>query len=85
MYNRSCDVAKSYLARSGVPYENQPGVKGGIAVLKIGAAGSALLGCHRIGCNQTKGSPGTLITPDHVGTTIGARKGYRRFDVKEIA
>ena len=54
-------------------------------LLKIGAAGSALLGCHRIGCNQTKGSPGTLITPDHVGTTIGARKGYRRFDVKEIA
>lgn len=54
-------------------------------LMKIGAAGSALLGCHRIGCNQTKGSPGTLITPDHVGTTIGARKGYRRFDVKEIA
>ena len=38
VFNRSCDVAKSYLARSGVPYENQPGVKGEIAVLKIGAA-----------------------------------------------
>lgn len=54
-------------------------------LLKIGSAGSALLGCHRIGCAQTKGSAGTLITADHVGTTIGARKGYRRFDVKEIA
>ena len=38
VFNRSCDVAKSYLARSGVPYENQPGVKGGVAVLKVGAA-----------------------------------------------
>lgn len=52
-------------------------------LMKIGTAGYARLGLHRIGCNQTKGSPGTLITEEHVGTTIGARKGYRRFDVKE--
>jgi predicted phage-related endonuclease len=54
-------------------------------LLKIGNAGAALLPSHRIGCNQTKGSPGTLVTPEHVGTTLGARKGYRRFDVKEKA
>lgn len=52
-------------------------------LLKIGGAGRALLGGHTIGANQTKGSTGTLITAEHVGTTIGARKGYRRFDVKE--
>jgi predicted phage-related endonuclease len=53
-------------------------------LLKIGDAGYALLPGHKIGANQTKGSPGTLITAEHVGTTIGARKGWRRFDVKEF-
>lgn len=52
-------------------------------MMKIGAAGSALLNNYRIGANETKGSPGTLITPEMVGTYVGARKGYRRFDVKE--
>jgi predicted phage-related endonuclease len=51
---------------------------------KIGTAGAAMLLSHRIGCNQTRDSAGTLITPEHVGTTLGARKGYRRFDIKEI-
>jgi predicted phage-related endonuclease len=54
-------------------------------LLKIGNAGRALLPAHAIGANQTKGSTGTLITAEHVGTTIGARKGYRRFDIKERA
>jgi len=52
-------------------------------MMKIGSAGRAMLGLHRIGCNQTKGSPGTLVTPEMVGTHVGARRGYRRFDVKE--
>jgi predicted phage-related endonuclease len=52
-------------------------------LLKIGNAGVALLPAHRLTANQTKGSSGTLITAEHVGTTIGARKGYRRFDLKE--
>jgi predicted phage-related endonuclease len=52
-------------------------------LLKIGDAGVALLPSHRLTANQTKGSPGTLITADHVGTTLGARRGYRRFDIKE--
>jgi len=52
-------------------------------LLKIGNAGRALLPGHTIGANQTKGSPGTLITPEMVGSFVGARKGWRRFDVKE--
>lgn len=48
-----------------------------------GTAGRVLLPSHTIGCNETKGSAGTLITADMVGATLGARKGYRRFDVKE--
>lgn len=51
---------------------------------KIGTAGFALLPDHKISATQTKGSPGTLITEAMVGTTIGARKGYRRFDVKGL-
>lgn len=54
-------------------------------LLKIGDAGRALLPAHTIGANQTKGSTGTLITAELVGTTVGARKGYRRFDIKEKA
>lgn len=54
-------------------------------LLKIGDAGRALLPAHTIGANQTKGPPGTLITQEMVGTHVGARKGWRRFDVKEKA
>lgn len=32
----------------------------------------------------TSGSPGTLITPDMVGTYIGARSGYRQCLVKDL-
>jgi hypothetical protein len=53
-------------------------------LMKIGTAGRALLPNHRIGAALTKGSAGTLITDEMVGTTIGARKGWRRFDVKEV-
>ena len=52
-------------------------------MLKIGTAGVAMLGGHRIGCGQTKGSPDKEITAEMVGTIIKGRKGYRRFDVKE--
>lgn len=52
-------------------------------LIKIGAAGRAVLPNHRIGCGQTKDVAGTLITPELVGTHVGARKGYRRFDVRE--
>lgn len=50
---------------------------------KLGTASVAMLDGYRIGCGVTKGSSGTLITAEHVGTTIGARRGYRRFDLKE--
>lgn len=50
---------------------------------KVGEASFAMLPVHKITANQTKGSPGTVITADMVGTTVGARKGWRRFDVKE--
>jgi predicted phage-related endonuclease len=52
-------------------------------MLKIGTSGAALLNHHRICANQTKDSLGTLITQEMVGTHVGGRKGYRRFDVKE--
>lgn len=53
-------------------------------LLKIGTAGYALLPNHKISANQTKGSAGALITAEMVGTHVGARKGWRRFDVKEM-
>ncbi|MBB6095599.1 MFS family permease [Povalibacter uvarum] len=33
----SCDVAKSYLAKAGVPYENEAGAPGSVARVRIGA------------------------------------------------
>ena len=50
---------------------------------KIGDAGTALLEGYRIGAGITSASPGKLVTPEMVGTYVGARKGWRRFDVKE--
>lgn len=51
---------------------------------KIGTAGSVLLETHRIGANQTKGTADREITADMIGEIIKGRKGYRRFDIKEI-
>jgi predicted phage-related endonuclease len=51
----------------------------------IGEAGAAKLEGYRIGCGMTKGSAGTLVTQEMVGTHVGARKGWRRFDVKEVS
>lgn len=48
-------------------------------VTMIGNASKVLGDGWSITCSETKDSPGTLVTPDMVGTTIGARKGYRQF------
>jgi predicted phage-related endonuclease len=51
----------------------------------IGDNSVAQLEGYRIACAMTKGSTGTLITEAMVGTHVGGRKGWRRFDLKEIA
>jgi MFS family permease len=38
VFNRSCDLAKSYLAKAGVTYANQAAPAGSVAQIKIGAA-----------------------------------------------
>jgi len=40
-FTSSCDVAKSALARAGVPYENEAAPPGALASVRIGAAASA--------------------------------------------
>lgn len=52
---------------------------------RIGAAGTAILPSFRIGCGETKGSAGKLVTAEMVGTVVGAKRGYRRFDVREVS
>jgi MFS family permease len=41
-FTNSCDVAKSYLAKAGVPYGNESGPAGSAARVRIGAAESAV-------------------------------------------
>jgi MFS family permease len=41
-FTRSCDVAKSYLARSGVPYENESAPAGSVAKVRIGTGDGAV-------------------------------------------
>jgi predicted MFS family arabinose efflux permease len=41
-FTRSCDVAKSHLAKAGVPYENEVGPAGSAAQVRIGVAASAV-------------------------------------------
>jgi putative phage-type endonuclease len=48
---------------------------------RIGDAERVMWDGGTISCGYTAGSPGTTITADMVGTTIGARAGYRQFRV----
>jgi putative phage-type endonuclease len=50
-------------------------------LMVIGDAGKILSSHGTVNCTTTKDSAGTLVTPDMVGTHIGARKGYRMFRV----
>lgn len=56
----------------------QKGVKAQI-VSNIGDASKVLVPSGTLSCGNSKASPGTLVTPDMVGTYIGARSGYRLF------
>jgi hypothetical protein len=46
---------------------------------RIGKASKVVSPLGTISCGLTKESLGTLITPDLLGTYIGARKGFRNF------
>jgi putative phage-type endonuclease len=46
---------------------------------RIGKASKVISPLGTISCGTVKGSAGTLITPDMLGTYIGAREGYRSF------
>ncbi len=48
---------------------------------RIGDAERVMWDNGTISCGYTAGSPGTTITADMVGQTIGARAGYRQFRV----
>lgn len=47
----------------------------------IGDAERVMFDGGTISCGYTAGSPGTTITADMIGTTIGARAGFRQFRV----
>lgn len=46
---------------------------------RIGKASKVISPLGTISCGAVKGSVGTLITPDMLGTYVGARDGYRSF------
>lgn len=46
---------------------------------RIGKASKVVSPLGTISCGVTKDSLGTLITPDMLGTYVGARKGFRNF------
>ncbi|MEY4501409.1 MAG: hypothetical protein RIS52_1299 [Pseudomonadota bacterium] len=84
--NEASELADKYLAARAAAkaFDVEADALKNELLLKIGSAGFAMLPIHKISAGMTKGTPGTLITDTHIGTTIGARKGYRRFDVKEF-
>jgi hypothetical protein len=41
-FNKSCDVAKSALAKSGIPYENEAAPAGSVARIRIGSGEAAV-------------------------------------------
>lgn len=46
---------------------------------RIGTASKVTSSVATISCGMVKPNPGTLITPEMVGTYVGARQGYRSF------
>ena len=46
---------------------------------RIGTASKVVSSLGSISCGMVKDSPGTLVTPEMVGTHVGGRKGYRSF------
>lgn len=46
---------------------------------RIGTASKVISQYGSLSCSMTKESPGTLVTPEMVGTYIGGRKGFRNF------
>jgi putative phage-type endonuclease len=48
---------------------------------RVGDAGKILWAGGTVSLTQTKDSPGTLVTPDMVGTHVGGRSGYRMLRV----
>lgn len=46
---------------------------------RVGTASKIVANVGTVTCGVVKDSPGKLITPDLVGTYVGARKGYRQF------
>jgi predicted phage-related endonuclease len=46
---------------------------------RIGTASKIVSVLGSISCGMVKDNPGTLITPEMVGTHVGGRKGYRSF------
>lgn len=85
--NRACLLAAEYLdAKQRMKGAEQDAEAAKAELMeKIGTAGVAMLEGYRIGCNMTKGTPDKIITPEMVGEIIKGRRGYRRFDVKEVA
>jgi len=52
---------------------------------KLGEVAEAFTNLYKVKAGWTKDSDGTTVTADMVGTVIGARKGYRRLDIKKLA
>lgn len=46
---------------------------------RIGTAGKVVTSFGSLSCGNVKGKSGTLVTPQMVGTVIGASEGYRQF------
>lgn len=81
----AANLAAEYLAAKQA--EKDAALRADVAkcelLLKIGKSSAALLDGFKISATQTKDSAGILISDEMVGTYIGARKGYRRFQITE--
>lgn len=48
-------------------------------LMRVGTASKVVSSLGTVSCGEVEASPGKLITPDLVGTYVGARKGFRQF------
>lgn len=83
--NRAHEVAANWLAGKAAENAGKAAADGARAELLqlIGDAETATVGDMTIKASSVKGNAGKKITAGMIGMVIGARKGYRSFEIKQ--
>lgn len=75
-----CHEYKAAAADADIASKRKDAAKAEILTL-IGQAGKIIVGDYSINATMVQDNPGTLVTPEMIGTYVGGRKGYRNLRI----